>query len=81
MFDCESRCFVSNVLLSDTSCFLVLLSCTLWRHQFLQSFWQHLLPSSPLLAPRKARTKICSSRKHCLESTKVNPDASLYAVF
>ncbi|KAG2404637.1 Eukaryotic peptide chain release factor subunit 1-3 [Vigna angularis] len=68
------------VPLSDMSYFLVLLSCTLWLHKFLQSFWQHPLPSSLLLAPRKARTNICSLEKCCLESKKVNPDASLYIV-
>ncbi|KAH1207175.1 Eukaryotic peptide chain release factor subunit 1-3 [Glycine soja] len=71
VFDCESRCSAPKVLLSDTS-YLVLLTCTLWHHKFLQSFWQHLLPCSLLLTPRKARTKTCLLEKHYAEAVMLS---------
>jgi len=77
VFDCESRCSAPKVLLSDTS-YLVLLTCTLWHHKFLQSFWQHLLPCSLLLTPRKARTKTCLLEKHYAEAVMYLLNLSVY---
>ncbi|BAT83751.1 hypothetical protein VIGAN_04096100, partial [Vigna angularis var. angularis] len=57
---CCLECLIVNqVPLSDTSYFLVLLSCTLCLYKFLQSFWQHLPEQYMFL------------RESCLESKKV----------
>ncbi|BAT91947.1 hypothetical protein VIGAN_07059300 [Vigna angularis var. angularis] len=71
VFSCSPSCSSSPAWLSVE----LEASSHLWVERVLSSSisvrgvaWN--LPSSQLIAPRKARTNICSSEKRCLESKK-----------